>query len=92
MLGSAIAAAESRVVRSRGDLGMRVHHLGIALARPAALAGAAAAGALAGFATARVHRGPLLGILGASLRQGAGLYVRYRTAQREAPGEDPAHG
>ena len=92
MLGSAIAAAESRVVRSRRDLGMRVHRLGIALARPAALAGAATAGALAGFATARVHRGSLFGVVGTSLRHGAALYVRYRTAQREAPSEDPSHG
>jgi hypothetical protein len=92
MLGSAIAIAESRLVRSRADLGAHVHRLGIALARPAPLAGVAAAGALLGFAAMRIRPGSLTEALGATLRQGLSLYVRYRTAQRPAPSEDAAHG
>ena len=92
MLGSAIAVAESRVVRSRADLGVQVHRLGIALARPVALAGAAASAALVGFTAARARGGSPLQVLGTALRHGAGLYVRYRTAEREAPSQDAAHG
>jgi len=92
MLGSAIAVAESRVVRSRAHLGVQVHRLGIALARPVALAGAAAAGVLVGFATARVRANALTSALAAGLRLAVGRYVRYRTEEGEAPGEDSAHG
>jgi hypothetical protein len=89
---SAIATAESRVMRSRAHLRERVHRVGIALARPAALAGAAAAGALVGFATARLRANALTSALGAGLRLGVSRYVRYRTAQRETPSQDAAHG
>ena len=89
---SAIGTAESRVMRSRTDLGHRVRRLGLALARPAPLAGAAAAGALIGFATVRLRANALSSALAAGLRLGVSRYVRYRTAQREAPSQDAAHG
>src|SRR3954467_10011063 len=86
MLGSAIAAAESRVVRSRADLATRIPRLGIVLPRPAGLRGAAGGGALVGFAAARLRANALTRALAAGLSHGLSRYVRYRTAQREVPG------
>jgi hypothetical protein len=92
MLGPAIAAAESRVVHSRAYLRQRVQRVGIALSCPAALAGAGAAGALVGFAAARLRANALTTAVAACFRLGIGRYVRYRTAQREVPGQDATHG
>jgi hypothetical protein len=91
-MASAIATAESRVMRSRTDVGHRINRLGLALARPAALAGAAAAGALVGFATAHLRANVLTSALAAALGRGIRGYVRHRTEQRNTPSQDGAHG
>src|SRR5207244_10833434 len=92
-MARAIATAELRVRRSRGELRERLRRLGSRLSRPPSLVAAAAAGALAGFAIARRGGlGALASTLGAALlRHGVPLYVRYRTAQAEARGEDGAY-
>jgi hypothetical protein len=93
MLPASIAAAEQRVIQSRRELYGALARLGGRLARPPSLVAAAAAGALAGFAIARRGGlGALARTLGAALlRHGMPLYVRYRTAQAEARGEDAAY-
>jgi hypothetical protein len=91
MARSAIAIAESRVMRSRAGLREDVRRLGRALARPASLAGAAAAGALIGFAAARYRPNSLTTALAAVARHGLLGYVRQRTAKAEAAAENPSH-
>jgi hypothetical protein len=92
MLGSAIAAAESRLGRSRADLGAHLDRLGIALARPAALAGAAGVAALMGFCAAHLRANALTSALAAAFRIGLSRYVRQRTVQGEVRSQDAGHG
>jgi hypothetical protein len=91
MLRSAIATAESRAMRSRADFSHRLHRLGLALAHPAPLAGAAVAGLVVGFAAVRLRPNTPGRALAAILRQGVMRYVRHRTAKPGAPAENAGH-
>jgi hypothetical protein len=91
---ASIAAAVRRVVESRRELRGALRRVGARLARPSSLLAAAAAGAVVGFSVTRLGGAGALarGLAAAALRQGAALYVRYRTARDDAPAEDAAHG
>ena len=75
-------------MHARTNVRRHVSRLGLALARPAGLAGAAATGAVAGFGATRIPVARLAQALGAVLHTGVGLYVRYRTERRASPKED----
>src|SRR5438094_4718392 len=74
-MARAIATAELRVLRSRGELRERLRRLGSRLSRPPSLVAAAAAGALAGFAIAR--RGGL-GALARTLGAARSMFATAR--------------